>query len=76
MVGVKVSKMTRELVMEPEGTIVEVMTVAPGGNPGLLEETVADTEAELEAGGYQELLELDIGALSDAENEAGLVLEC
>lgn len=51
--------------IEPEGLNVEVMTIAPGGITGVLEEPDADNEAETEAGEDQELLlELD-GDLSE-----------
>lgn len=51
--------MTREVVMEPEGASVEVITVAPGGS-ALLEEIGADTEARFEAGEFQWLLEAEL----------------
>ena len=51
--------------MEPEGSSVDVMTIAPGGSAGVLEEISADTEADTEAGEVQEPLELDGDQVDD-----------
>lgn len=62
--------------MEPEGASVEVTTMAPGGNTCVLEESGAETEAELEAGRYQEPLELDGSPCGDALTEVELEVDC
>lgn len=51
IVGMKVSEMTREVVTEPEGASVEIITVAPDGSPVLVE-LDADADASLEAGDF------------------------
>lgn len=61
--------------MEPEGMSVEVMTVAPGGSTSVLKAIGADTEADTEAGEYQEPLVLDGDLADDAGMEAELELE-
>ena len=63
----KVSEIVREVVMEPEGMSVEVMTVAPGGSTSVPAETGADREADAEAGKYQEPPVLDGDLTNDAE---------
>ena len=68
MVGIKVCVTIREVVADPEGASVEVITVAPGGMVAVLEAADVYVEVAREADAGIELCVAEVGAPAAIEH--------
>ena len=71
MVGIKVCEMTREVVADPEGASVEVITVAHWGMVAVLEAADVYVEVAPEADAEIELCVAEVGAPATIEHSRG-----
>ena len=71
MVGVKVCEIIREVVADPKGASVEVITIAPGRVVAVLEAAEVRIEVAPEADAGIELCVAEVGAPATSEHSRG-----